>query len=90
MSGARSSQPSMPAVTVRFDDVISRPHRSMPHMERSGQQSASAEFTGRALNFGVALVLLLLALPLLLVIALAVRCTSRGPVLYTQRRVGLD
>ncbi|MCB7136940.1 sugar transferase [Cellulosimicrobium marinum] len=32
--------------------------------------------------------LVLLLLPVLLVVALAVRCTSRGPVLYRQERVG--
>jgi lipopolysaccharide/colanic/teichoic acid biosynthesis glycosyltransferase len=40
--------------------------------------------TGR----GAALLVLLLLLPLLVVIALAVRCSSRGPVLFRQRRVG--
>jgi lipopolysaccharide/colanic/teichoic acid biosynthesis glycosyltransferase len=33
---------------------------------------------------------LFVALPLLLLIALAIKLTSRGPVLYTQERVGLD
>ena len=36
----------------------------------------------------LALVALLLLLPLLVAIALAVRCSSRGPVLFRQRRVG--
>jgi lipopolysaccharide/colanic/teichoic acid biosynthesis glycosyltransferase len=44
----------------------------------------------RALNVAVAALGLVLALPLLLVIALAVRLSSRGPVLYTQTRVGID
>ncbi len=38
----------------------------------------------------LALVVLVALLPLLLAIALMVRLTSRGPVLYTQERVGLD
>jgi lipopolysaccharide/colanic/teichoic acid biosynthesis glycosyltransferase len=33
---------------------------------------------------------LLLALPVMLAIALAIKLTSRGPVLYSQTRVGLD
>jgi lipopolysaccharide/colanic/teichoic acid biosynthesis glycosyltransferase len=33
---------------------------------------------------------LVIASPLLLIIAIAVKLTSRGPVLYTQERVGLD
>ena len=44
----------------------------------------------RALNFVLAGVALFLALPLLALIAIAVKLTSRGPVLYTQERVGLD
>jgi lipopolysaccharide/colanic/teichoic acid biosynthesis glycosyltransferase len=40
--------------------------------------------TGR----GVALLALLLLLPLMVAIALAVRCSSRGPVLFRQLRVG--
>jgi lipopolysaccharide/colanic/teichoic acid biosynthesis glycosyltransferase len=44
----------------------------------------------RAVNFVVAGLALFIALPLLLLIALAIKLTSRGPVLYTQERVGLD
>jgi lipopolysaccharide/colanic/teichoic acid biosynthesis glycosyltransferase len=44
----------------------------------------------RAMNFVVAGLALFVALPLLLLIALAIKLTSRGPVLYTQERVGLD
>lgn len=44
----------------------------------------------RALNVAVALLLLGLTAPLLLLIALLIRVTSRGPALYSQTRVGLD
>lgn len=44
----------------------------------------------RAMNVIVAVVALFVALPLLLLIAIAIKFTSRGPVLYTQERVGLD
>ena len=44
----------------------------------------------RLLNLVVAGLGLLLALPVMLVIALAIKLTSRGPVLYSQTRVGLD
>src|SRR5262245_56912710 len=46
------------------------------------------EWAKRALDFTLALVLLALASPLLLLAALAVKLTSRGPVLYSQTRVG--
>jgi sugar transferase (PEP-CTERM system associated) len=44
----------------------------------------------RALDILVALVGLIVALPIMLAVALAVRLTSPGPVLYHQRRVGRD
>jgi lipopolysaccharide/colanic/teichoic acid biosynthesis glycosyltransferase len=44
----------------------------------------------RAVNFLLALAALAVLLPLLLLIALAIKLTSRGPVLYTQERIGLD
>ncbi|MFW6192517.1 MAG: sugar transferase [Gemmatimonadota bacterium] len=44
----------------------------------------------RALNFGVALAGLVMASPLLLAIAVAIKLDSRGPVLYRQLRVGRD
>ena len=44
----------------------------------------------RSLNVVAAAVLLVLASPLMLLITLAVKLTSRGPVLFTQQRVGLN
>ena len=44
----------------------------------------------RATDIGLAAVLLLLAAPVLLLAAIAIRVTSRGPALYRQRRVGKE
>jgi lipopolysaccharide/colanic/teichoic acid biosynthesis glycosyltransferase len=44
----------------------------------------------RVMNLIIAGLALFVALPLLLLIALAIKLTSRGPVLYLQERVGLD
>jgi len=44
----------------------------------------------RALNVLVALVLLVLTAPIWIAVAMLIRLTSRGPVLYKQTRVGLD
>ena len=44
----------------------------------------------RALNVVVAAIVLVLSLPAWAVIAIAVKLTSRGPIFYTQERVGLD
>jgi lipopolysaccharide/colanic/teichoic acid biosynthesis glycosyltransferase len=49
-----------------------------------------ADRVSRIVNFVLAAVALFLALPLLLLITIVIKLTSRGPVLYTQERVGLD
>jgi lipopolysaccharide/colanic/teichoic acid biosynthesis glycosyltransferase len=53
-------------------------------------RSVPATVAGRLLDVAVAGVALLLLLPVLAVIALAVRLSSPGPVLFRQRRVGRD
>ncbi|HKI94204.1 MAG TPA: sugar transferase [Gemmatimonadales bacterium] len=70
--------------SLRFEypatrDVVSLPIEAVP-----------AEGWRRLLNVIVAGIGLVVAAPVMLLIALAVRLTSRGPVLYTQTRVGLD
>jgi lipopolysaccharide/colanic/teichoic acid biosynthesis glycosyltransferase len=49
-----------------------------------------SELASRALNIVVSLVALIVTSPILLLVALAVRLTSRGPILYSQVRVGVD
>jgi lipopolysaccharide/colanic/teichoic acid biosynthesis glycosyltransferase len=44
----------------------------------------------RTLNVVIAMLALVLALPLILIIAVLIKLTSRGPVLFVQQRVGLD
>jgi lipopolysaccharide/colanic/teichoic acid biosynthesis glycosyltransferase len=43
----------------------------------------------RALDVTVACVVFLAALPLMLAVVILVKCTSRGPVLFVQKRLGL-
>lgn len=50
----------------------------------------SSEGPRRVLNVVVALIGILLTLPLWILIAIAIKLTSRGPVIYTQTRVGID
>ncbi|MCC6244490.1 MAG: sugar transferase [Gemmatimonadaceae bacterium] len=49
-----------------------------------------SEFASRVFNLLCALVMLVLLSPIMMVAALLVAITSRGPVLYTQTRVGID
>jgi lipopolysaccharide/colanic/teichoic acid biosynthesis glycosyltransferase len=80
--------------SIGFESVASRrtrPHgaaRYVPAVRRTHPEVP--EGARRALNVAVAAIGLLLALPLLLLIAVAIKLTSRGPVLYTQTRVGID
>jgi lipopolysaccharide/colanic/teichoic acid biosynthesis glycosyltransferase len=57
---------------------------------RIGLPSWDAERTRRVVNLVLAVLLLVVAAPLMLLIAVLVKLTSRGPVLYRQQRVGLD
>jgi lipopolysaccharide/colanic/teichoic acid biosynthesis glycosyltransferase len=52
--------------------------------------STYSERANRALNVLLAAFALAVLSPLIILIALAVRLTSRGPILYTQVRVGVD
>jgi lipopolysaccharide/colanic/teichoic acid biosynthesis glycosyltransferase len=86
MSGVRSSHPSLPAVTGAFDPPVARPR----YHDYTHQEAVTAEWARRAINLLLALIALVIVLPVMLLVAFLVRLTSRGPVLYTQVRVGLD
>jgi lipopolysaccharide/colanic/teichoic acid biosynthesis glycosyltransferase len=49
-----------------------------------------SEGLSRALNVCVAAVAMIVAAPIMLLIALAIRLTSKGPIFYSQIRVGVD
>jgi lipopolysaccharide/colanic/teichoic acid biosynthesis glycosyltransferase len=51
---------------------------------------AQREKPRRALNVAVAAIGLALAAPVMALIAVAIRLTSRGPVIYCQTRIGID
>jgi len=48
------------------------------------------EWPRRALNVVAAVVLIVATSPLMLILAALIKLTSRGPVIYTQVRIGLD
>jgi len=48
------------------------------------------EGVSRGLNIAIALIGLVVLTPLMMLIALAIKLTSKGPVLYSQTRVGVD
>ena len=51
---------------------------------------APPEGARRALNVVVAAVLVVITLPLMVVVSILVKLTSKGPVLYRQTRIGID
>jgi len=62
---------------------------SVEHFEDVLPRNRS-EIVSRAVNFSIASFAVLCLSPLLALIALAVKLTSRGPVFYSQVRVGVD
>jgi lipopolysaccharide/colanic/teichoic acid biosynthesis glycosyltransferase len=74
----------------RFSDPIPRVERVSSDEIVMDLPPASEDRGRRALNILVALLGLILAAPVMLLVAIAVKLTSRGPVFYTQTRVGLD
>ena len=55
---------------------------------RNSLREASARFTKMLFDYLMVLISLPVSLPFILLIALSIKLTSRGPILYTQLRVG--
>ena len=90
MPGLREHTPTLRRISssaVQRPDISEPPAVSVP---LDGSSAGASERLRRGLNFTLALLGLIIALPVMLVVALLIRLTSRGPVIYTQTRVGLD
>lgn len=59
-------------------------------VEKRDRRATVVERKRRVLNIFIGAAALVIASPLMILIALALKLTSRGPVLYSQNRVGLD
>ena len=71
-----------PRVTMRMAADLPLLHLDEPHL--TGPKRAIK----RALDIGAGVLLLVLFLPLMVIAAIGVRVSSRGPVFYVQERVG--
>jgi len=60
-------------------------HPDLPEEEK---KTGFSRFVKRVMDIAVSIVMLILCAPLFLAIALAIKLTSRGPVLFKQERVG--
>jgi lipopolysaccharide/colanic/teichoic acid biosynthesis glycosyltransferase len=85
-SGPRR-QPSHELLTGSMSPSPARVRVSGAHAAVEEEADVSAH---RVMNVIIAGLALFVALPLLLLIAVAIKLTGPGPVLYTQERIGLD
>ncbi|HET8625484.1 MAG TPA: sugar transferase [Gemmatimonadales bacterium] len=76
---------------IRKSGPVARPssERVVAYVESTTRPSVT-EMLRYAVNVCLAVVALFAVTPVMLVVAILVKLTSRGPVLYTQTRVGLD
>ena len=82
--------PAAADASVRPDSLASMEVAPAPPPPFALAALARYQRLERAVNVLVSLVALIVAAPLMLVIALAIKLTSKGPVLYRQPRVGLN
>lgn len=78
--------------TPEIDGRINLDLAAQPEFESIAQATAkrSSGFSKRAVDIMAALGLLVFFAPLLALVAVLIKLDSRGPILYRQRRVGLD
>lgn len=86
-----SHRPSFPLLPERRTRLrLVRPVQDPARLRESDLRWSTRERLRRPLNLLVAGAGLIVTAPLMLVIAAAIRLTSRGPAFYVQERVGLD
>lgn len=76
----------------RADEGRDVAHVSTPQLDLrdSFEPRPRSELATRVFNVIIASVMLVVASPVMLLAALAVRLTSRGPIFYMQERIGID
>jgi lipopolysaccharide/colanic/teichoic acid biosynthesis glycosyltransferase len=82
------TQPVKRLAVAVLNDTDARTSRATTVAERPHPPRTLVNGLRRTLDLFVATILLLLVLPLVALIALAIRIDSNGPVLFRQRRVG--
>jgi len=78
-----------PRLAERELRLATTPAADLPYSDH-GSPRPRSEVLCRALNVTIAALALFLLAPALVIVALAIRLSSEGPILYRQTRVGLD
>lgn len=76
---------------VALSRLVMRPIARIPllHIEKPQYRSAM-RFQKRTFDFWFALTVLVVGFPILLVTAIAIKLSSKGPVFYSSERIGID
>ncbi len=76
---------------VALSRLVMRPIAGLPllHVEKP-QYRGAKRFEKRAFDFCFSLVVLTITLPILIITAIAIKLSSRGPVFYSSERIGID
>jgi lipopolysaccharide/colanic/teichoic acid biosynthesis glycosyltransferase len=93
-SGSRAT-PARARSVPSEQDARATASQSRPPLTATGphddfEPRPRSELVSRIFNCALAVVMLIVASPVMLLTAVMIRLTSRGPVLYTQVRVGID
>ena len=100
VSNRQPTAVAVPTESIEAPHPASNPKFALHLVEATGSYTAPAEWdvrprerseiVTRVVNVVIAAIALAATSPVMLVIALLVRVTSRGPALYSQTRVGVD
>src|SRR5512139_1985965 len=76
---------ALPEATLGIPKNLKAPRRNLPHAYGLTPDQRAAK---RLLDLVLTSILLLVALPIMALVALAIKLDSPGPILFRQRRVG--
>lgn len=88
--GVRSTRTAPESGKVDTSEVRREAHFDDPAIWTEGSETRRGDRSRRLLNLSVALIGIALTAPVMVIVALAIRLTSSGPVIFKQERVGLD
>jgi lipopolysaccharide/colanic/teichoic acid biosynthesis glycosyltransferase len=89
-ASANSSLPMLPDVTTSQSGLPLAWSNGRPESPRGSASRAAQLLLKRIMDIGIAAAALIFLLPLLVIISVAVKITSKGPVLFLQQREGLN